>query len=315
MQGSVIEGMTVRRVALDVIALATHEDALEFDYDGEEGWRVSMEYVQREIPQEDDNPYEWLLGVQVRSNMQEFEEPEAITIQELSAARMNFSYTNEGVTVDGFRLYVWLPEGFELTVEAVAYDPARYAELEKAVFDLLETVNLTASGADIAPDGWSTYFEENCRWRFNYPTDWLMVGLNNQLMLFNSADAQDSHLRRRFDEGDELAIEMITPLEVTRFFMDTIDVDVATADEILMAYAALEQLSLLSDPELVETGGNVALRAEILNGIVLVYPFGDGEFFIFAAQTGAEGFADFEADVLAIAESIAYQSPDADIEG
>ena len=258
------------------------------------------------------NPLAWFTSVERRSPTTVFGEAEEVIIQERSAARQDFTRTENDQTFEGFQVLIWLPYTNDLLLRAEASDITQLGTLEQTAFELLDTLTFSDIANGSLPQGWSTYFKGNCRFSFNFPADWVVMGLSHQVMVFNSDDAQASHLRRRFDKDDELSIEMISPDEVEGFFMGDIDLDTATGEEILLAYAGLEQLALLSDPQWVEIGEHEALQAAIPNGTLLAIQFDEGKFAIFAARTGGDGFEAFESDVTIIAESIQYQSVEDD---
>lgn len=256
------------------------------------------------LPYEPD-PYESLLNT-TSVFQEEFGPVKAIEINGWVAARRDSVITYQNTEIATIYVQIALPGQQELDLIAQSYSDD-YFELDANVELLLANISYQALERDLEADEWDTYYEPKCTFRLAYPTAWIVSeAYSNQLIFFNSQDAQDTRRRRRDYKDDQLEIEIIQPQDLPEFFEDIgFDTTDAKPDDILMAYAEAERLSV-ETPIPFTVGDHEVLRADFRGGFILLYDFGEGQYSILAARSSEDGFAAFEETILQIAGSVQY---------
>ncbi len=237
---------------------------------------------------------------------EEFYPVQAIEVQGWSAARLDSIITYEGVEISTIRIAITFPNNQFLMLTAQAFLNL-FSELDANLEILLSSLSYQALDTGFSLDEWSVYFEPKCAFRLAYPADWIVSeAYSNQILLFNSQDAQDTRRRRRDYEDDQLEVEIIQPQDLPYFFEDIgFDATDAKPEDILTAYANAERLSV-GTPTPFTVGDHDVLRADFTGGFILLYDFGEGQYALLAARSSEEGFATFEETVLQIAGSVQY---------
>ncbi|MBI5930211.1 MAG: hypothetical protein HY862_12945 [Chloroflexi bacterium] len=227
-----------------------------------------------------------------------------IAVQDWSAARLDYVGTSNGIQVVGFMIRIALDDHYDLQIYGEA-DTTVAATLDDVLRRILDTLVYTTSSPNTPPLGWFRYFKDSCDFHFFYPQDWIISeAASNKVLLFNSQDAADKKLRRRPFDDNELGITIVPPTELADYFYGTLDPTQATPEEILAAYVQIEQLSA-EFPAQVRMGDWEVWRADMPNGLVLLYDFGKGQYAILAAQSG--DLSAFEDTILQIAASFQYK--------
>lgn len=229
-----------------------------------------------------------------------------IEINDWPAARRDSVITYQDSTISNIDIRIVLPNDQLVSLYAQSYSED-YFELDANVELLLANISYQALESDLEADEWDTYYEPKCTFRLAYPTDWIVSeAYSNQVLFFNSQDAQDTRRRRRDYKDDQLEVEIIQPKDLPEFLEDiAFDATDATPEAILMAYADAERLSV-ETPTPFTVGDHDVLRADFTGGFILLYDFGEGQYAILAARSSEEGFAAFEETVLQIAGSVQY---------
>lgn len=237
---------------------------------------------------------------------EEFGPVRNIQVNDWPAARRDSVILYEGAEIYTIYIIILLPGDYLLDLEAQSYSDD-FFDLEANVSLVLSNISYQALEGNLAADEWDTFFEPKCTFRLAYPADWIVSeAYSNQILLFNSQDAQDTRRRRRDYEDDQLEVEIIQPQDLPYFFEDiSFAATDAKPEDILTAYANAERLSV-GTPTPFTVGDHDVLRADFTGGFILLYDFGEGQYALLAARSSEEGFATFEETVLQIAGSVQY---------
>ncbi|GIK66023.1 MAG: hypothetical protein BroJett018_38170 [Chloroflexota bacterium] len=236
----------------------------------------------------------------------EFGPVRRIEVNDWPAARRDYVTLFEGLEISGIWIEILLPDDYNLTIIAETYS-SLFLELDANVDLLISSLSYYALKVGLSVVDWDVYFEPKCTFHLAYPADWIVSeAYSNQLIFFNSQAAQDTRRRRRDYKDDQLEIEIIQPQDLPEFFEDIgFDATDAKPDDILMAYAEAERLSV-ETPIPFTVGEHNVLRADFRGGFILLYDFGEGQYAILAARSSEDGFAAFEETILQIAGSVQY---------
>ncbi|MBZ0319526.1 MAG: hypothetical protein K8L91_24160 [Anaerolineae bacterium] len=297
-----------------LILLANNEvslEALEADLLAPEAQTISITLIMLP-PEFQQDPFERLSNItsdpfpRVYSGVRVFE------LNGWPAARRDYTLVYEDLNIAGFIIDVALPNNYNLHLIAETHSNLIF-DLDANVGLILSSLTFKALDTDLPLQNWTVYYEPKCTFRLAYPNDWIISqAYSNQLIFFNSQDAQDTRRRRRDYEDDQLEVKIIQPKDLPEFFGDIgFDSTDTTPEAILMAYAEAERLSVETSVPFTVGEHNV-LRADFTGGFILLYDFGEGQYAILAARSSEDGFAAFEETILQIAGSVQYNPIQAD---
>jgi hypothetical protein len=213
-------------------------------------------------------------------------------------------YYTDAMGNTGLEIAIALPRDI-LIITTVAQPPDNFADTEIVVDGLVKSIEVHITGENIVPDGWSTYFEDNCTFKFYYPENWVFNNIFNRTMIFNSLDAQNAYTRRDPLEESDLAIEVFQPERLISYFNGVIDLKTSTPEEVLTAYAGMRSIVLDQFAiEEIEIGEAKALVVQNPANLFVLFVYEDNEYGIFYAKSNT--LADYEEDVWQIINSITY---------
>lgn len=222
------------------------------------------------------------------------------------AARVDFTSSEQGINIDGLQVVMWLPNNYDLWLTAQTTEIASFSTLEATVLSLLDSVTYAAFGPGLPPNGWTTYFEPDCSFKFIYPSDWITDRYFGKVLVFNSRETQANYFGRRPYQPDELAIEILFPGELADYFDNQVDLMNVTLQEVLSAYTEVERLLLIDSPSNLALANQHGLYVRVPNGLVVALNF-EGEYIIVDARSGYDSFTNFRETVIQVIDSIQYR--------
>ena len=218
-------------------------------------------------------------------------------VNENEAARATFlSETAEGVVIA-----VDLGAHYGIVIAATA--PSEFADFETTILDVTSTLEITSEAVDLP----EIYSSDNFAYVFNYPGGWNVDGSlePNVVAVTNVSTTNTAVLG-----SGEILVFVVDGTRIGSTLGLSTDLTLPEMAEAWREIAMEDGETEAGQIENMMIGAFEAARIDVVNaegdGIVIVIDMGDGQFAVVLATAAHDEFADAEATVLAIAESIEY---------
>lgn len=284
------DGTTKRTVMTSVIKLAS-EEALLYEtlanIDGKSG--LITIHIRPSITS---ISVENLISSYIAASDDIYSELEALNIGDYLFTTTSFTRGQFAPRPFGLIAATSLDSTYILWIDVEASSENVLSELSDILVHLLETLDYDS---DAISAGRAVYFEDNCRFRFSYPDDWLIENLPYRIVLTNSHDTLTNIIRRQSLTGDLVAIQLFQHEEIGSYL--NIEMDTTSVEDVLYAYLSQRMIPLIEEPRNYQINELEVLEVKSGGQIVLVFER-DDTYLIVDADAGSdfEDFPDFVED-------------------